>query len=147
MKNQMRVNIDTEDVLSPAAPAVQLTAERARAILSAAEGAWHDRDADALAAAVHPDVRIRFNDLPEIRGREDARAWIIHRMAVQKGYRLGKTLRGIDGNLIIGSWTGQWTDAETGEHWRGRGIELLALEDGLIREWDGVLHARAEAKS
>lgn len=124
-----------------------LTVAQAREILSTAEKAWHDRDVEALVAALHPEVRICFNDQSEICGLGDARAWLSRRMATQQDYRLRKTLRGLDGPLIVSSWTGRWRNADTGQVRRGRGIELLTLDGGLIRDWDAVLHAWTDSES
>lgn len=127
--------------------ATTLTASQAREILAAAENAWHGRDLEALLAVLHPEVRIRFNNLPEIRGIDAARAWLESRFENQLEYRLQKTLRGIYGTTIVGHWTGRWRDRPTGERRRGNGIELLTLDGGLIRDWEAVMHAWVEDKS
>lgn len=127
--------------------AAALSAGQARAVLSAAERAWHRRDLDALVAALHPDVRIRFNSQPEIRGLDTARAWLKSRFDAQRDYRLKKTLRGVDGSMIVSSWVGRWRDERTGGPLCGRGIELLTIDNGLIRDWDAVMHGWPECES
>jgi len=124
--------------------ATTLNAEQARDVLTAAEQCWHDRDLEALVAVVDPNVRIRFNGQPEIRGRDEARAWFAARLATQLDYRLKKTLRALDGPLIVSSWVGRWRVGATGEFYRGYGIELLTIQDGLVQEWDAVMHSRPE---
>lgn len=47
--------------------------------------------------------------------------------------------------MIVASSSGQRIDASTAERPAGpRGIELLTLDDGLVREWDAVPHAWTE---
>ncbi|MGV9349430.1 nuclear transport factor 2 family protein [Streptomyces spiralis] len=118
----------------------RLSDERAREVLRAAERAWHERDLEALIAALHPEVRIRFNNLPEVCGIDAAREWLQRRFDTQLDYRLEKTLRGVDGSMIVSSWTGRWRDAPTGEVRLCRGIELLTLDGDVIRDWEGVMH-------
>lgn len=97
-------------------------------------------DVDGLVAKYDEDVVIRFAALPEIRGKEAAKAWLRKRLKRQQGYKLKKELLAIDGQKVTRSWTGNWTDSETQKPMEGRGIEFLEYRGGKLILWDACFH-------
>lgn len=61
------------------------------------------------------DVIVEFADVPRVEGKPALERFLAARFARQTNYRLRKTLRAINGNVIIGTWTGEWQDAVTGK--------------------------------
>ncbi len=128
----------------PAAVPACLSLVEARAMVAGFVSAFHGQDVEALAAGWCEDVVIRFADLPEIRGKAAAKAWVAARFARQRDYRLVKTFQAITGDILGDSWTGAWTDALTGKKMRGKGMEFLTLRGGKIAVWEAVFNVWEE---
>jgi nuclear transport factor 2 (NTF2) superfamily protein len=117
------------------------TKPQADALLRAVEDMFHRRDVDCI---------VRFAEQPERRGRAALRQLFTARLARQQDYRLTKTLRALDGNVLANTWEGTWTDRETGRAMAGRGVEVWAMRDGMIAVWDAAFNiweAGGERKS
>jgi nuclear transport factor 2 (NTF2) superfamily protein len=90
------------------------------------------------------DILIRFADLPEIKGKQAAKAWLKARFARQKNCRLKKSFRAVTGNVIGDSWIGTWVDGATGKKMQDRGREFLTMRDARIAVWEAVFNAWEE---
>lgn len=112
----------------------------AEVILRSYEELFARADVAGILAGFADDVRVRFADIPEFRGKAALERFLRARFARQSGYRLSKTLIATDADLIVGGWTGEWTDANTGKRMRGRGIECIRLRGRLCCEWDAVFN-------
>jgi len=112
----------------------------ANALLRAVEDMFHRRDVDALVRGFTEDCVVRFAEQPELRGRAALRRLFTARLARQKDYRLGKTLMGLDGNVLANTWEGTWEDRETGKPMAGRGVEVWTMRDGMIAVWDAAFN-------
>jgi nuclear transport factor 2 (NTF2) superfamily protein len=123
---------------------VCLMPQEIKAWLQEIVDAFHQQDLERLAADWTEDIVIRFADLPEIRGKEAAKAWLKARFARQKNYRLEKSFQAVTGNLIGDSWTGRWLDGTTGKKMQGRGMEFLTMREGRIALWEAVFNAWEE---
>jgi len=96
------------------------------AFVAAAERAINARDLEATCGVYAPDARLEsltdgaweaYEGLPAVR-----RGWAGY-LAVfaARDFRLAKTLRAVDGELVVNDWTGTLggrTDARGIEHWR-----------------------------
>lgn len=112
-----------------------------KAMLAGIVEAFHDQDLERLAAGWSEDIVIRFAGAPEIRGKQAAKQWLAARFKRQKGYRLVKTFQTVTGDVIGDSWTGEWTDAQTGHKMQGKGMEFLTMVEGKIAVWEAVFNA------
>jgi len=113
---------------------------QADALLRTVEDMFHRRDIDALVEGFTEDCVFRFAEQPERRGREALRAFFSSRFSRQKNYRLKKTLRALDGNILANLWEGTWEDARTGRAMTGRGLEIWTMRDGMIAVWDAAFN-------
>jgi nuclear transport factor 2 (NTF2) superfamily protein len=116
-----------------------LTPEVAAEFLREAEAAFGSADVERIVSAFHPDIVIRYGGFPEIQGVDAAREWLTARFTRQQNYTLKKTLRTVTGNVLGGSWEGEWDDAKTGERMKGLGLEFQTLENGQVTNWLAVL--------
>lgn len=105
-------------------------------MVAAVEKAFGDGDIDAIMAGFTDDVVVRFADQPEISGKEDVRKFLETRLARQKGYRLQKQLRMLEGNMLGNCWDGEWEDSFTGKIMLGRGTEFWTLRGGRVALWE-----------
>jgi ketosteroid isomerase-like protein len=124
----------------PASVPSCLSLDQARAMVAGFVEAFHQQDVEALAQGWTEDIVIRFADLPDIKGKAAAKAWVAARFARQKDYRLVKSFQAITGDVLGDSWTGTWTDAATGKKMQGKGMEFLTLKDGKIAVWEAVFN-------
>jgi nuclear transport factor 2 (NTF2) superfamily protein len=120
------------------------TREQASALLGVVEDMFHRRDVDALVNGFTEDCVVRFAEQPERRGRQALRELFTARLARQKNYRLKKTLRALDGNVLANTWEGAWEDGETGTSMRGFGVEVWRMRDGMIAVWDAAFNVWRE---
>lgn len=106
--------------------------------------AFHQQDVERLAEDWTEDIVVHFADLPEIKGKQAAKAWLESRFSRQKGYRLDKSFQAVTGDVIGDSWTGRWLDGTTGKKMQGRGMEFLTMREGRIAVWEAVFNAWEE---
>ena len=128
-----------------AAGGTALTKADAERLLRAAERAFASQDLDAISALFAADVVARYAGTPVIHGKAQLRRHLGERLRRQVGYEPRKTLVSVDGDVVIDSWEGSWTDAETGKRMAGRGMEALRISDGVVVELDAVFQSWPEA--
>lgn len=117
-----------------------LTRDRALELVASAEKAFATADVAGIVDGYTDDVVIRFADLPEIRGKEAAEAFLRARFARQRDYELTKRLRALDGDVIGNAWDGTWTDAQTGRKMRGFGTEFWTMRGDKIAVWEATFN-------
>lgn len=117
-----------------------ISLDQAQAVLSNYETLFMKADVPGILAGFADTVIVRFADVPDFIGKPALEKFLKARFVRQKGYRLRKTLRAVTGNVIVGSWVGEWTDAVTGKAMQGRGTECITLRDGLCTEWDATFN-------
>lgn len=95
-------------------------------------------DLDAIVAPFAADVIVRFGDFPEMRGRDELKAWYRKRMARAQNYVVtSKSVRVVHGSIIGNRWTAEWFDPSTDSHMNGVGTEFWEINDeGLIQVWE-----------
>ena len=121
-------------------PSNQVSEEQALAMVKAAERDFAAANVEAIVAGYTDDVVIRFADVPEIRGKAEAKRFLLARFARQKDYRLVKILRMRQGNMIGNYWDGEWKDAQTGKRMVGRGTEFWTIRDGKVAVWEATFN-------
>jgi nuclear transport factor 2 (NTF2) superfamily protein len=117
-----------------------LTVEDARRIVATVEAAFASHDVDRMMAGFTEDIVVHFAEQPEMRGPGQVREFLESRMRRQQGYRLTKTFRALNDDVIANEWTGQWTDAVTGRRMRGYGAEFWTIRGELIAVWDAAFN-------
>jgi uncharacterized protein len=121
-----------------------LTVESARAIVKRVEALFAAADVAGIMQGFTADAVARFGDFPELRGRAAIEAFIRARFARQRGYRLEKHLRMVQGSMIGNEWHASWTDARSGKPMRGRGMEFWEMRGEQIAVWDAVFNVWEE---
>ena len=109
-------------------------------VLRTYERLFGAQDVEEIMKGFADDAEVTFADLPPMKGKAEIESFLRSRFARQEGYRLKKTLRAVNGNLIVGTWTGSWRDSVTGKEMLGRGTELIALNDGLCTRWEATFN-------
>jgi nuclear transport factor 2 (NTF2) superfamily protein len=112
-----------------------ITVPQAEEILRGYELAFMRADMVAILAGFSDDVLVHFADYPEFRGKTELEKFLSARFARQKNYRVKKTLRAVEGNLIVNTFVGEWDDAVTKRKMKWRGSEFIRLKRGLCTEW------------
>lgn len=116
--------------MSPLKP--PFSAETARAMVQAAEDAWNSRDPERVALAYSPDSEWR-NRTEFLSGRDEIRAFLRRKWAVENGYRLKKTLWAFTDDRIAVSFEYEWHSPE-GQWFRSYGNELWEFDaSGLMK--------------
>jgi nuclear transport factor 2 (NTF2) superfamily protein len=110
-------------------------AEEARVLVKHVESLFMPWNIDALVNGFTEDCVIRFGTVAEFRGRERLREFFTARSARQKGYRLRKQFRSLDGDTLSNIWDGEWEDAATGAKMKGYGVEIWKMRGGKIAVW------------
>ena len=123
-----------------------LSESDAKQLLTTYERLFSAKDIPAIMDGFADDVIVTFADQPEIKGKLALRAFLEARFARQKDYRLNKTLRCVSGDLVVGTWTGNWQDAKTGAKMVGRGTELIYVRNGRCYQWDATFNTWEEGK-
>lgn len=123
-----------------------ITLAQAEESMRLSEKRFETGDVDGLVSKYADDVVIRFASLPEIRGRDAARAWLKKRLERQQNYRLTKKIEAIEGQRVVRSWTGTWIDSRTQKNMEGRGFELIEMRDGQVVLWDAVFNVWEEGR-
>ena len=118
----------------------QVTREQALAMVKGAERDFGSANVESIMSGYTDDIVIRFADVPEIRGKEQAEKFLRARFARQKNYRLTKVLRMLQGNMIGNYWDGEWEDAQTGKKMMGRGTEFWTVRDGKVALWEATFN-------
>jgi nuclear transport factor 2 (NTF2) superfamily protein len=86
------------------------------------------------------DTVVEFADIPTIKGMAALKGFLESRFARQEGYQLTKELRAVNGDQIVGTWIGSWTDATNGNKMLGRGMEILTMENGYCTKWEATFN-------
>jgi nuclear transport factor 2 (NTF2) superfamily protein len=123
------------------------TDDEARAFVRHVESLFMPWNVEALVAGFTDDCVVRFGDLPEFRGREALEKFFRARSARQKGYRLKKEFRALEGDIIANYWEGWWTDATSGAPMTGRGVEVWVLRNGKIAVWEAAFNVKEASKA
>jgi nuclear transport factor 2 (NTF2) superfamily protein len=81
--------------------------------------------------------------VPEFRGRQHLREFFTARSSKQKGYRLRKAFRSLDGDITGNVWEGEREDAVTGGKMKGYGVEIWKMRGGKIAVWEAAFNVAA----
>lgn len=123
-----------------------LSEETVRKALKHYETLFSSKDVEGIVAGFADDVRVHYGSFAPFTGKSKLRDMLQQRFATMRDYRLSKRLEFVSAPRIASSWTGTWTDVDTGHRMRLYGLEVLTVRDGRFSEWSaGVSVWRAEA--
>ena len=113
------------------------------------------RDVDAMSAFLHEDVVENFIVLGPVEGKSNVRAFFAELFAAAPDLEFTiERVMGVDETTVVGQWTMKGTMSggpfqgiePTGRVLEVRGIDVMELEDGLLRNntvyYDGLSFAR-----
>jgi nuclear transport factor 2 (NTF2) superfamily protein len=118
----------------------RLGIEEAVRMVQDVEDAYNAADVGRIVNGYADDVVIRFGDVPEIRGKEEAERFIRARFARIRNYKLKKSLRAVAGDVVGVYWDGAWEDLKTGKRMEVRGTEFWTVRDGKVAEWEATVN-------
>ena len=124
----------------------QISVEEATQMVQGVEDAYNAADVARIVDGYTDDVVIRFGDVPEIRGKEEAERFIRARFARIKDYKLKKSLRAVMGNVVGVYWDGTWEDRKTGKPMNVRGTEFWTVREGKVAEWEATVNVWESGK-
>lgn len=116
-----------------------------------AEDAWNTRDPEKVALAYTPDTKWR-NRSAFLNGRDEVRAFLVSKWAVENSYRLIKEIWAHDGNRIAVRFCyeyhdaqGNWFRAHGNENWEFdpegyMAVRHASINDVAIAEADRLFH-------
>ncbi|MGI9613292.1 MAG: nuclear transport factor 2 family protein [Acidimicrobiales bacterium] len=120
-----------------------ITETEARELLRTYERLFSSQDVPEILSGFSPEAEVVFADVPSLKGTDEIENFLRTRFARQRDYTLTKTLRSVVDNVVIGTWDGWWTDAETDTPMEGRGAEILTLVDGVCVRWEAYFNTWA----
>lgn len=98
-----------------------------------AEDGWNSRNPEKVAQAYSPDSRWRNRD-QFLQGRDDIQAFLSHKWATERDYRLIKELFAFDGNRISVRYAYEYRN-DAGDWFRAYGNENWVFDEaGLMTE-------------
>jgi len=122
------------------------TEESALAKVQMAEDLWNSRDPEQVVLAYTEDSEWR-NRAEFLKGREEIRAFLRRKWAVELDYRLKKRLWGFRQNRMAVVFEYEWHDAD-GQWYRSYGIELWEFnKEGLMQQRNASINDAPIKKS
>ena len=122
------------------------TEESALAKVQMAEDLWNSRDPEQVVLAYTEDSEWR-NRAEFLKGREEIRAFLRRKWAVELDYRLKKRLWGFRQNRMAVVFEYEWHDAD-GQWYRSYGVELWEFnKEGLMRQRNASINDAPIKKS
>jgi SnoaL-like domain len=99
------------------------------------------KDVEKFLSGFTDDCVVQYGPFPTIRGKQQLRGFTISMFSPKlKDFICRKTLRTLSGNVIGGTWTAEWVDAESGKKKLGRGFEFWIMRDSQIARWDAAFN-------
>ncbi|CAN7316391.1 nuclear transport factor 2 family protein [Variovorax sp. LjRoot84] len=124
--------------ISTAVPPFQ-TVEEAQAHFDVRASLYNERNLAAILDGLEEDVEIRYGDLPVMRGKRELEPFIRERLASFTSYNLKKTVRLVQGNVVLTELDIQWAgEASQGQPRRTRGSEILTFRGKKLAKWELV---------
>jgi len=122
------------------------TEESALAKVQMAEDLWNSRDPEQVVLAYTEDSEWR-NRAEFLKGREEIRAFLRRKWAVELDYRLKKRLWGFRQNRMAVVFEYEWHDA-AGQWYRSYGVELWEFnKQGLMQQRNASINDAPIKKS
>ena len=122
------------------------TEESALAKVQMAEDLWNSRDPEQVVLAYTEDSEWR-NRAEFLKGREEIRAFLRRKWAVELDYRLKKRLWGFRQNRMAVVFEYEWHDAD-GQWYRSYGVELWEFnKEGLMQQRNASINDAPIKKS
>ena len=122
------------------------TEESALAKVQMAEDLWNSRDPEQVVLAYTEDSEWR-NRAEFLKGREEIRAFLRRKWAVELDYRLKKRLWGFRQNRMAVVFEYEWHDA-AGQWYRSYGVELWEFnKEGLMQQRNASINDAPIKKS
>jgi hypothetical protein len=100
------------------------------------------KDVDKFLSGFTDDCVVQFGRFPTTYGKQQLRAFVASMFSPRlKDFTCRKRLRTLNGNVIGGTWTSEWVDAQSGKKKLGRGFEFWIMRGGRIARWDAAFNS------
>lgn len=124
--------------ISTAAPPFQ-TVEEAQTHFDARASLYNERNVAAILDGLEDDAEIHYGNLPVMRGKREFEPVIRKRLASFTSYNLKKTVRLVQGNVVLTELDIRWAgEASQGQLRRTRGFEILTFRGKKLAKWELV---------
>ena len=115
------------------------TVQEAQAHFDSRAALYNQRNIAAILEGLEDDAEIHYGDLPVIHGKKAFEPILQQRMDAFSFYRLKKTVRMVQGNLVMTELDIEWSsDASDGQVRRTRGFEILTFRGRKLAKWELV---------
>lgn len=118
------------------------TVQQARDLVNLFARVTTAKKVDEFLGGFTEDCVVQYGEFPTMVGKAAFRPFVEQMFSPKlKDFVCQKSLRTLNGNVIGGTWTAQWTDADSGKHKRGRGFEFWIMRGQQIARWDAAFNA------
>jgi ketosteroid isomerase-like protein len=100
------------------------------------------KDVDKFLSGFTDDCVVQFGRFATMYGKQQLRPFVASMFSPRlKDFTCQKRLRTLNGNVIGGTWTSEWVDAQSGKKKFGRGFEFWIMRGGRIARWDAAFNS------
>ena len=117
------------------------TFKEAQTLVKEVENLFNVWDMESIVAGFTDDCVTRFRDVPQFSGKDALRKLFQVSEKTRRDFKLKKTLKAFDGNMICNTWDCTWIDVATGKVMAGFGCEFWTMRNGKIAVWEGTFNA------
>ncbi|WP_406625231.1 nuclear transport factor 2 family protein [Acidovorax sp. SDU_ACID1] len=120
-----------------------LTVEEAQAHFDSRAALYNDRNVEAILDGLEDDAEIHYGDLPVMHGKKAFEPVLRKRLESFTCYHLQKTVRLVQGNVVLTELDIQWAgEASQGQPRRTRAFEILTFRGKKLAKWELVSSPR-----
>ena len=125
-----------------ASGAGHFTVQEARDLVALFAKVTTSKDVDEFLGGFTDDCIVQYGEFPVMKGKDEFRPFVKNMFSPKlKDFVCQKSLRTLNGNVIGGTWTAAWTDADSGKKKAGRGFEFWIMRDQKIARWDAAFNS------
>lgn len=118
------------------------TVQQARDLVSFFARVTTEKDVEGFLRGFTEDCVVQYGEFPTMVGKAAFRPFVVNMFSHKlKDFVCRKTLRTLNANVIGGTWTADWTDADSGNKKSGRGFEFWIMRGQQIARWDAAFNA------
>ena len=126
------------------AGATDFSVQEARELVALFATVTTAMDVETFLAGFTDDCIVQYGEFPVMTGKAAFRPFVERMFSpTLKNFTCQKTLRSLNGNVIGGTWSAEWTDAGSGKKKVGRGFEFWIMRGRQIARWDAAFNAWA----
>lgn len=139
----MPINLtDTTSDAVLARGATCFSVQEARDLVALFAKVTTSKNVDDFLSGFTDDCVVQYGEFPVIMGKGAFRPFVERMFSPKlKDFVCHKSLRALNDNVIGGTWSAQWIDAESGKKKAGRGFEFWIMRGRQIARWDAAFNS------